>query len=165
MRGLPKVVLSLTIMLVASLSLPVTGASICFVELDDNEDGALYRIDPATPTPTLLVSLVGETFGMVRCPQFSPSGQSVAFSSEEDLMSTPWRSNLWITDRNGQQHYSVTHKTPGSFPPRLAHRIGGRNGLRGRPGKVGRLGLHQFACYQRDGRYLGAFPFRQCARG
>ncbi|MCU0612994.1 MAG: T9SS type A sorting domain-containing protein [Candidatus Eisenbacteria bacterium] len=101
----------------ACLAHPVSSADICFVRVNPNDEGTLYRVDPANPTPVLLLDLTGETFGMIRNPEVSRNGQWIAFSSEEDLMSTPWRSNLWITDRNGQQRYSVTHKTPGSFPP------------------------------------------------
>ncbi len=95
----------------------VDAASICFVESDETGSTAkLYRIDPANPTPWLLLDMSQEVFGMIRDPEFSPNGQWIAFSCEKDLMSTPWRSNLWIIDRNGQGMYSVTHLTPGSFP-------------------------------------------------
>lgn len=114
----------------------LAGSSIAFVECDESAVGALrhagsampvsdhkgakgklFRIDPANPTPFLVVDLSQDAFGEIRSPVFSPDGQWIAYSSEEDLMSTPWRSNLWITDRNGQTRLSVTHKTPGSFPP------------------------------------------------
>lgn len=108
------VVLSLLDLAVAP---SLSGSSIAFVERTAAGSCKMFRIDPAAPIPRLLLDLSLDSFGEIRAPVFSRSGQWVAYSSEEDLMHTPWRSNLWITDRNGEGRFSVTHKTPSSFPP------------------------------------------------
>ncbi len=105
------------LLLVGSLGVPTArGSSITFVEYATDAECRLYTVDPASQTPCLLLDLTGEVFGQIKDPAFSPNGHRIAFSSEQDLMSTPWRSNLWVIDSNGGNLRSVTHLTPGSFP-------------------------------------------------
>jgi len=96
----------------------VSGAHITFVVTDDTESTAkLYTIDPNNPVPNLILDLSQTTFGMIRDPEFSPNGHWIAFSSEYQMMPTPWRQNLFVMDRYGGNLQSITHLTPGSFPP------------------------------------------------
>jgi len=118
----PQVVLKMTglaILLGSLWSLPSAASSICFVEVNEMDACKLYRIDPSNPAPRLILDLSQDTFGDVRDPEFSPNGQLIALACEKDMMSTPWRTNLWTIDRNGQGLTSVTHLTPGSFPSGL----------------------------------------------
>ncbi len=57
---------------------PLGAASICFVEVNQNDAAKLYRLDPPNPAPIELLDLTGETFGMIRCPEFSRNGQWTA---------------------------------------------------------------------------------------
>jgi hypothetical protein len=91
-------------------------SEIAFVEYVTAGECKLYVLDPSTQVPRELLDLSGEVFGQIKDPELSPSGHWLAFSSQQDYMSTPWDSDLWIMNRSGDQLCCVTHPTPGSFP-------------------------------------------------